>query len=412
MTVNLTKLVNCRACGSQKLNKVIDFKATGIADDYFKKSGNECSYPLTCLLCNECNLLQLEYIVDASAIYDDYIYVSSSSPGLDRHFKEYAQVSAKQLSLSNESKALDIGCNDGMLLKHYQSLGFYVVGVEPSKPIAQSLNDYGIKTYNSYLNDEVVERIVSENGLFNLVTSNNVFANVNNINEFAKSAISLLDNNGVWIIETGYHLSLIENFVFDNIYHEHLSYFSVSAFKKFFSAHGLELFHVEKIESKGGSIRVYAGLKSHARKIEPSVNKYIQHEKDFGLFELTTYETYTKRINNLRKQVNQELSLLEQQGKKIIGFGASATVTTVISVLGLADFFDCLIDDNLIKQGTYSPEYRIPVLSSDVLNDYPQSCVVILPWRFADMFIEKNNHHLQRGGTFLKLIPIVEHIKS
>jgi len=412
MTVNLTKLASCRACVSKNLNKVIDFDTTGIADDYFKETGNEGSYPLACLLCDDCGLLQLEYVVDASAIYDNYIYVSESSPGLNQHFQQYAQTSAEYLSLSNSSKVLDIGCNDGMLLKHYQSLGCNVVGIEPSKQIATALNKYGIKTYNSYLDDEIAKHVMHEQGQFNLVTSNNVFANVDNINAFAKAATSLLDNDGAWIIETGYHFSLIENFVFDNIYHEHLSYFSVTTFQQFFSAHGLELFHVEKLASKGGSIRVYAGLKSHKRTINSSVSELIKLESDFGLFNITTYQDYCQRINELKVQVHQQLSLLKSQGTKVIGFGASATVTTVISVLGIEDFIDYLIDDNEIKQNTYSPEYRIPVLPSAATQDDPHSCIVILPWRFGDMFIDKNKQHLQRGGSFLKIIPSVALIKN
>lgn len=412
MTVNLTKLESCRACASKKLNKVIDFDTTGIADDYFKETGNEGSYPLACLLCDDCGLLQLEYVVDASAIYDNYIYVSESSPGLNEHFKQYAQSSAKYLALTNESKVLDIGCNDGMLLKHYQSLGCNVVGIEPSKQIASALNEYGIKTYNSYLNDEIADKVITEQGQFNLITSNNVFANVDNINAFAKAAASLLSDDGVWVIETGYHFSLIENFVFDNIYHEHLSYFSVTTFQQFFSAHGLALFHVEKLASKGGSIRVYAGLKAHKRAINPSVNELISRESEFGLFNLNTYQNYCQRIDDLKVQVHHQLSLLKSQGTKIIGFGASATVTTVISVLEIADFFDYLIDDNLIKQNTYSPEYRIPVLPSSATDEDPDACIVILPWRFADMFIEKNAQHLHRGGSFLKIIPLVTLIKN
>jgi len=412
MTVNLTKLENCRACESQKLNKVIDFGNTGIADDYFEHAGNEGAYPLACLLCDNCGLLQLEYVVDASAIYDNYIYVSESSPGLNKHFQQYAQTSAKHLTLSSASKVLDIGCNDGMLLKHYQSLDCNVVGIEPSKQIADALNDYGIKTYNSYLNDEIAQQVINEQGQFNLITSNNVFANVDNINSFAKAAVSLLDENGVWVIETGYHYSLIENFVFDNIYHEHLSYFSVSAFQAFFRTHGLELFHVEKLASKGGSIRVYAGLKAHQREINSSVNEFITLENNAALFDLATYQNYSQRIDELKEHVHQQLRLLKVQGTKIIGFGASATVTTVISVLGLADFFDYLIDDNPIKQGTFSPEYRIPVLSSEAVNGDPESCIVILPWRFSTMFIEKNSHHLERGGSFLNIIPSVTHIKN
>lgn len=408
MTVNLKKLESCRACHSQHLNKVIDFNHTGIADDYFKEQGNEGVYPLACLLCHECGLLQLEYVVDASAIYDNYIYVSTSSPGLDSHFKQYAESSAQYLSLTSQSKVLDIGCNDGMLLKHFEALNCQVFGIEPSVQIAHSLNEYGIQTYNSYLNSDIVEQINGEVGKFNLVTSNNVFANVDDILSFANNVVSLLEEDGVWIVETGYHYSLIENFVFDNIYHEHLSYFSVTTFQHFFDSIGLALFHVEKIASKGGSIRVYAGFKNHVRHINHSVNTFIEKEKAFGLFRLETYHEYMQRIHSLKEEVQQELKQLVAEGKKVVGFGASATVTTVISVLGIAEYLTYLVDDNPIKHNTYSPEYRLSVYPTEKLNEDPQAIAVILPWRFADMIIEKNSHHLKNGGHFVKIMPQVE----
>lgn len=406
MSVNIQQLKQCRACDSHKVKKVIDFAETGIADDYFKEKDNSAKYPLVCLLCKDCGLLQLEYVVDASAIYDEYIYVSSSSPGLDKHFEQYADQVDSVLSLTEHSKVLDIGCNDGMLLKHFEAKGCQVNGVEPAKPIAQALNEYGIKTYNGYWHPQAAKEVEQAFGKFDLVTSNNVFANVNNIQEFAGSVRQILSEQGVWVVETGYHYSLIDNFVFDNIYHEHLSYFSVTTLQTFFKKMGMKLFHVEKVESKGGSIRVFACLDSCNREVIPSVAKYIQLENDRNLFEASTYQAYTDKIASLKTQLHDTLTALKQQGKTIVGFGASATTTTVMHVFDIAQYFDYLVDDNPIKHGTFSPGFRVPVRPTEYLEQ--GTCVVILPWRFADMFIEKNENHFKCGGSFLKVMPEIE----
>lgn len=411
MTVNIKKLCKCRACNSDRLEKVLDFGQSAIADDYFKEKDNSETYPLACLLCKECGLLQLEYVVDASAIYDDYIYVSSSSPGLDAHFKVYAQSVVDVLSLKPGSSVLDIGCNDGMLLKHFKSEGCKVTGVEPAIPIAKALNDQGINTTNGYWNEVTANSVIKEHGHFDVITSNNVFANVDDIQSFAKYIACALNENGVWVIETGSHFSLMDNFVFDNIYHEHLSYFSVGALGRFLQQYGMRIFHVESVPTKGGSIRVYAGFESSDRDISESVNSMIVKEQEIGLFTSSLYQDYMARIAQLREDVHKTLNRLKEQGTDIIGFGASATTTTVMHVLQLGSFFQYLIDDNPIKHETFSPGFRVEVRPVKEIENTPGACIVILPWRFADMFVQKNKTFAENGGTFLSIIPTVKQLK-
>lgn len=407
MEVNFKYLQQCRGCQSEDLKDVVDFGQSAIADDYFKEQDNTATYPLIAALCSNCGLLQLRHVVDPSAIYDDYIYNTSSSPGLDTHFSHYADSVAIVLALDSQSHILDVGCNDGMLLKHFKRKGCSVYGVEPSKPTAQGLNDDGIKTVNGYWNAETSQILSSIQPHFDLITSNNVFANVDDIRSFASTTISVLKSNGVWVIETGYHYSLIENFVFDNIYHEHLSYFSVRALRQFFKQYDMDVFHVEKVESKGGSIRVYAGFSKYGRPISDNVNQFIELEEKIGLFDTSLYQQYMSRIDQLRQHIHSQLATLKNDGVKLIGFGASATTTTVMHVMQLGNVFDYLVDDNPIKHDTFSPGYRVKVKPSSVLDNETNFCVVILPWRFADMFIAKNSKRISGRGSFLKIMPEV-----
>ncbi len=410
MPINLKKVKKCRVCQGTDLAKVVDFGRSAIADDYFADKDNSETYPLAGLLCSDCGLFQLDHVVEASAIYDDYIYVTSSSPGLNQHFGQYAQNVSDLLSLGQGSKILDIGCNDGVLLKHFKALGCQVAGVEPAGPIAQALNEAGITTTNAYWTMATADNIIAEYGRPDVITTNNVFANVDDIASFGSAVKQVLPEHGVWVVETGYHYSLVDNFVFDNIYHEHLSYFSVHSLSHFFAKLGMRIFHVEKVETKGGSIRVFATPTNAKWQEQPSVQHFVAEENAIGLFKQETYVEYMARINRLKAEVHSQLQSLKQQSLPIVGFGASATTTTVLYVLGIAQYLDFLVDDNPIKQGTFSPGFRLPVKASDQIPDH--ACVVILPWRFADMFIERNRQRLQDGVRFLKIIPTIEQIKA
>lgn len=411
MEVKFKVLKRCRACQSEKLRDVIDLGETAIADDFFKTQDNTQRYPLTASLCENCGLLQLRHVVDPSAIYDDYIYYTSSSPGLQKHFSEYAKDVHQVLGLAAGSTVMDLGCNDGVLLSEFEKLGCEIVGIEPSEHTTEELRNRGVSIFCGYWDDELRAKIIASFGTIDVVTANNVFANVDDIRSFTNNVVRVLPKKGTFIVETGSHLSLMDNFVFDNIYHEHLSYFSVSALNHFFSQFGMEIFHVEKVPTKGGSIRVYAGF-TDEHVITQNVDTYIAEEEACGLFSLDTYTNYMQRIATLRKKVRNKLSELQTAGVKLIGFGASATTTTVLHVLGIAEFLSYLVDDNLVKQGTYSPGYRLEVRPTEAIYQDKGSCIVILPWRFAQMFMHSNQLHLQNCGTFLEIMPNVSMIDT
>lgn len=411
MSSNFKPVSKCRACHGNALTKVIDLGQSAIADDYLKDRDNSARYPLACCLCEDCGLLQLNHVVDPSAIYDDYIYWSTSSPGLDKHFQQYADNTSRLLKLTADSLVMDIGCNDGMLLRHFKQKGAQVIGVEPSKQIANYANESGLDVINSYWNEVSAALIKQKYRPLDVVTANNVFANVDDIYNFAKNVASVLAENGVFVIETGYHLSLIDNFVFDNIYHEHLSYFSVSTLQRFFAQFKMEIFHVEKVNTKGGSIRVFACLSDSQHSVHSSVHKAIKAETEAGLFSVSMYKTYTNRIEQLKGEVHTYLTNIQKEGKTIIGFGASATVTTVLHTLDIGHYFSFLVDDNELKQNTFSPGYRIPVNATPAMYLDEPCCVVVLPWRFADMFISKNQKFLNANRSIAKIIPEISEIK-
>ncbi len=408
---SVRETTQCRICHSKDIIIALELKSSPLSDEYLKKKESQEKYKLECLLCKDCGQFQLKQIVSPEHIYTDYIYWSSSSPGLKNHFANYCDMVTNYLKMNN-GLILDIGCNEGLLLENFSSKGFNICGVEPANNICDHLSNTGIPHFNNYMTKDVSKKIVKKYGSPDIITTNNVFANVDNTDEFMEAVESIMDDHSVFIIEAGYLLDMISNRVFDNIYHEHLSYFSLHSLSKLMERFSLEIFHAVRIDTKGGSIRIFIQKKTGSRPIDTSVSGLLKEEENKQLFSIKTYREFNDEINLVGKQLRNFLKKQKENGMKIAGYGASATVTTVLHHFDIGDFFDFLVDDNPIKQGTFSPGYGIPVHSPNALNEESADIIVILPWRFADMIIEKNKELLCKGFSIVKFLPYLEVIDN
>lgn len=411
MSITLYTRSDCRLCGCEDLEPVLELAPSALADDYLPpgQAGRSLErHPLRVRRCPSCGQVQLGEVASPEAIYGDYIYRTASSPGLEAHFDDYAADAIERLGLRPGTRALDLGCNDGALLRALGRRGLVPFGVEPARKIASQLEATGIEVYASFFSPELADTIRDERGEFGLVTANNVLANVDEVATFVEGVARLLAPDGVFVIETGSLRSLIENTVFDNIYHEHLSYFSVTALEKFLARHGLELFDVEWIPTKGGSIRCFSQRAGGPRAITPAVPEQIEKEERAGLFGPVAFRDLARRIDETREELFGELDRFRSAGQRICGYGASATCTTVIHALGLGEHLDFLVDDNPLKHGRVSPGYHLPVLPSAELVRRGVDVAVILPWRFREGILERNARYRKTGGQFLTLLPRVE----
>ena len=410
MSITVQPRSTCRLCESPDLQLTLKLPSSALADDYLPEEQAERSlerYPLNVMLCPSCGQCQLEHVASAEAIYGDYIYRTASSPGLDVHFESYASDVFKAIHLKSGASILDLGCNDGALLRSFQSRDCKVVGVEPATQIAQALEASGIPTFAKFFNEETAENIKQHHGLFDAITANNVFANVDDVKSFSLSARSLLKESGVFIIETGYASSVVENSVFDNIYHEHLSYFSVAPLKRFFESLEMELIHVQEVPTKGGSIRCYLQKKNGPHKVTSVIPELIQRETSGGLFDGTAFDRLKERIQKVKGETHKLLNQLKNNGKKICGYGASATCTTMLHTLELGELLEFLVDDNPIKENTLSPGFHLPVHPSTYLlrPENHGAIAVILPWRFKDSILSRSSKFIASEGRFLSLLP-------
>ncbi len=402
---------NCRLCGSRKLKLVMPLPSIPIGDDYtpasLKTEPQKC-YPLDLYLCEGCGLAQLGHVVNPELIYRHYLYETKISPGLIEHFQKYAEDVLGRIKLAKGDLVVELGSNDGTLLGFFQKAGLRVLGVDPARGIAQRATQAGIETWPEFFTLELAAKIKEEKGAAGIVIANNVFANIDDLDSLVQGIRSILSPDGVFIFETGYLIDSVRNLVFDNIYHEHISYFSVKPLETFFKKHGMELVRVDRVPTKGGSIRGTVQLKGGLRKVESSVGDLIHMEIAEGFYKPARYQLLSRTLEREKEKLQKLLKEWKVKGKKIAGYGASLSVTTFIYYFEVADFINFIVDDNPRKHNTLSPGYQIPVLDSKVLYEKNPDYVIIMAWRFADLIVKKHSKFLAQGGHFVVPLPSVK----
>lgn len=406
---------DCRACKSKNLDLFFALKPSPIGDAFINKNQLDIKqekFPIDLFMCKDCGLAQLLDVIDPDILYGNYIYLTESSVGLKNHFKNFASHIMQILKLKENSVVIDLGSNDGILLNFFKNFGMNVIGIEPAKEIAQAANKNGIKTIPKYFSSEVVDNILQNEGKAKLITSNNVFANVDDIRSWVKCVENLLDFDGVYVFESFYLLDVINNFVFDFIYHEHLSAFSVKPIKKLFESVGLNLIKVEHVETKGGSLRYFVQREQGPLSDDGSVADYLALEEKEGLYVKQTYQEFAERVKIIKFESIKKLKELKDEGKVIAGFGASITGTTLIHHFELEELLDYLIDDNRDKQGKYSPGIHLPVYPVEHIYQKKPDYVYILAWRFASYFIDKNEKFINSGGKVIIPVPNLKVIET
>jgi 2-polyprenyl-3-methyl-5-hydroxy-6-metoxy-1,4-benzoquinol methylase len=405
---NYTTRTSCRLC-NQPSELVLQFEPTPHGDAYLSKGREQDTkekFPLDLMLCKDCEFIQLKHIVNPKILYRNYIYQSSDSLGHQKYFADYASSILANETNSKNKLAVDIGSNEGLLLSSLKEKGMRVLGVEPAKEIAERANAKGIKTINQFFNTETAEKIKQNHGQANIITANHVFANIDNIDNLIDGIKTLLSPNGTFIIETANLSDIINNNIFDNIYHEHLSYFSIKSLKLYLEKNGMELFNVTHSPIKGGSIRLSFQFKNSAKKpISQNVNNFLKPEEKSKLSNKETYKNFGNRINEEGKRINNILNKLSKNGE-IAGFGAAVGSTTMIYQWHLEKHLRYLVDDNPSRHNLLSPGLQLPVLPPSTLNKKNPIATLILAWRYSDPIIKNNKSYIEDGGSFI--IPFSE----
>jgi nucleoside-diphosphate-sugar epimerase/quercetin dioxygenase-like cupin family protein len=379
---------DCRSCGNTNLKRVVSLGYQPLANNLLNKKNEKCDlYPLEVNYCENCHNCQLSVAVDPKKMFSNYLYTSSTSKSFREHFINAAKKYSKDFKLSKKkSYIIDIGSNDGVALKPFKDLGFKkILGIEPAKNLAKLANSNKIKTFNGFLEKNKLNKIKKN---ADLILASNVFAHSDKLKEMADCMFKLLSKKGTIIIEVQYLLNTLKDLTFDNIYHEHYNYWSLTSLINFFNQFDASIYRAEKISTHGGSIRVYI-KKSKKIKIENSVKNLIKEEENFGIKNYNTYKKFAESVYKIRDNVKKNMLKLKKDNSKIIAYGSPAKATTALNFFGISDEIECIIEDNKLKHGKFLPGMKIPIVSKSKIKG-KVDCVLVMAWNFINEIKKKN----------------------
>lgn len=395
-------------------NPILSLTSTPPANEFVSKeqlSFIQEAHPLNLYNCSECHHVQLSENVDDHKLFSNYVYVSGTSKVFQQHFETYANQMVTKFNLKKKDFVIDVGSNDGTLLKYFKKLGVKVLGIDPAKEIAKVANENGIKTICDFFSGKSSEDIKKKYGKASLIVANNVFAHTQYMEDFALSVKKVLKDDGVFVFEVSYFKDVCQNLLFDTIYHEHVSYHNVKPLNDFFTNLGMTLFDVEHIDTHGGSLRGYVCKDN--RQISDNVAQFIEEETKLGFYEepFKPILELNNKIEKLKINLTNKLKELKAKNKTIAGYGAPAKATTLMYHFDLgADILDFIVDDSPLKQNLYTPGKKIPVLPSQAIYDKKPDYILILAWNFADSIAKQHQKFIDDGGHFIIPIPELKEI--
>ena len=358
----------CRSCGNTNLKRVISLGYQPLANNLINKKNDKCDlYPLEVNYCEKCHNCQLSVAVDPKKMFTNYLYTSSTSKVFRNHFIEAAKKYIKELRLiKKKSYIIDIGSNDGVALKPFLDLGFKkVLGIEPAKNLAKLANKNKIKTFNGFLEKKSIKKIKKD---ADLILASNVFAHSDKLKEMAECMISLLSKRGTIILEVQYLMNTLRDLTFDNIYHEHYNYWSLTSLVNFFNQFDTRIYRSEKINTHGGSLRIYI-KKDKKVKIEESVKKMLKEEEEFGIKNFKTYQLFADKIYKIKENVLKNINKIKEKNKVLIGYGAPAKATTALNFFGISKEIDFIVEDNKLKHNKFIPGVKIPIKNKSYVKN-------------------------------------------
>ena len=397
----------CRICGSVKMVKILDLGVMPPANSFLEKNDlnkREAAFPLRVYFCPDCTLLQLRDKVDPSFMFRHYAYMTSASRPLVDYFTEYGNELIKKFIKSKNDFVVEVGGNDGPLLSVIQEK-CRVLNIEPAKNIAQISQIKGIPTVTEFFSEELAKNIVSKRGNATVLTGSNVFAHIDNMHDLFAGAKHLIGQKGVFVMEVHWVGNLLYEGGFDQIYHEHLCYYSLRSLQHLAAQFGLKVFDAQITNMHGGTLRAFI---SASRTVQPSVAAVLAKEKKLGLEKFSTYKKFAVRVKKNQKDLRGLLLKLKRQGKKIAGYGAPAKGNTLLNFCNIDNkTVDYIVDTTIFKQGLYTPGGHIPVRPPEHFKENPPDFMVLLAWNYADAIFKKEQEFIKNGGKFIIPVPKV-----
>lgn len=389
----------CRVCDSTELEPVLDLGNQPWCNHFLTKAeiGKEPFYPLRLFFCTQCATSQLDYTVKKEVMFGDHTYLSGVTKSLSDHFKQVAtDVDTEFFKERAYKSVLDIGSNDGTQLKHFQALGYDVLGVESSKTTAKIAEEAGIPTRNEFFNLESIEKIGRQ---FDVINASGVFFHLEELHSVTKAIKKGLKDDGVFVVQFLYMKSILENDAFDQIYHEHLLYYSLRTIEILLNRHGLSMFDARLAPIHGGSIIGYVGHQG-ARNETARLKAMRSEEGQSGCNHIEAYHAFAKRVAAMKERNVEMLKRARAEGKRVFGMGAPVKGNTLLNYFGVgSELIECLLEKNTLRRGLYSPGMHIPILIEGEVPEIPD-IFYVLAWNFKKEILANNQALLDRGVEF------------
>ena len=396
----------CRSCGKFNLSLILDLNNHPWCNNFITQEqiGQEKTYPLQLLYCEDCELVQIGYTVAKETMFQNHTYVSGTTDTVRQYFYEIAKENVKQFQLNKNDVILDIGGNDGTLLQQYKALGITkCINVESATKIAKMSQDNGIDTLNTFFNKDIISQVPK----IKLINAANVFYHVEELHSILYAIKNILQKDGIFIIQCTYLANILQLVEFDIIYHEHLCYYSLQSLQNLLSLYDLNIFDSYKIDIHGGSLVVKVCHNHQYQKTD----RLLQLQKlDKFLVNKEKILKFAQAVPIVKNKLITLLKSLKQQGKTIYGLGSPAKGTTMLIYCGIDHtILDGLLEKNPLKYGLYSPMTHIPIIPEDFNNIPNNSYLLVLSWNF---FKEIYNHisHITKKKNIKFILPLTSEI--
>ena len=405
----------CRSCDAVLTTAMCDLGAHPPCESFLsveQLNAMEAHYPLKVWVCESCWLCQLEEFVTPEEIFREYAYFSSFSTDFVAHAKDYTAKMIERFGLGPDSLAMELASNDGYLLRWFVEAGVPVLGIEPARNVAEKAEELGVRTITEFFGNELADQLAAEGVRADLIAGNNVYAQVPDINDFVSAIPKVLAPAGVVTAEFPHLVPLLDETLFDTIYHEHFSYFSLLSFETILNRHGLAVFDVEEVWTHGGSLRVFA---QHAEggpwPVSPRVAEWRDRERALGYDTIAPYREFEARVWAAKRRFLEFLVKSNDEGRVVAAYGAPGKGNTLLNFCGVGpDLIRFAVDRNPYKHGRFCPGSRIPILPVEHLFDTKPDDIVIMPWNLRAEIVKVLEPAREWGARIVVPLPEVTEV--
>ena len=402
----------CRSCGGRLAITMADLGVQPPSNAFLTslaQAQRERRYPLRAKVCELCKLVQVDYDVAPEELFGSYVYFSSYSDEWLAHARRYAEMARRRFALDSSSLVVELASNDGYLLRNFVAMQIPVLGIDPSDTVARAAEESGVPTLVEFFGESLARRLAGEGKRADLIVANNVLAHVPRLNDFVAGIAALLAPQGSATIEFPHLLRLIERVEFDTIYHEHYSYFSLTALEQVFARQQLRIHDAEELPTHGGSLRIFAAHAARPDLVDSAALRALRaRESEAGLGDLDAYRRFAVRVEACRRSLLEFLARARRESKRVAAYGAAAKGNTLLNFCGVgAADIPMVADRNPHKQSKFLPGSHIPVVSPEVLMHSRPDYVLILPWNLEHEIRRQLDGIRAWGGRFVTAVPEV-----